>query len=42
MKASRDELTFDVLALLPDRRQNLLFSATFPQAVQSLARTAAA
>jgi superfamily II DNA/RNA helicase len=26
-----------VLALLPDRRQNLLFSATFPPAVQSLA-----
>jgi superfamily II DNA/RNA helicase len=25
-----------VLALLPDRRQNLLFSATFPPAVQSL------
>ena len=31
-----DELT-RVLALLPDRRQNLLFSATFPAAVQSLA-----
>ncbi|MEP7245868.1 MAG: DEAD/DEAH box helicase [Gammaproteobacteria bacterium] len=31
-----DELT-RVLALLPDRRQNLLFSATFPSAVQSLA-----
>jgi ATP-dependent RNA helicase RhlE len=31
-----DELT-RVLALLPDRRQNLLFSATFPPAVQSLA-----
>jgi superfamily II DNA/RNA helicase len=30
-----DELT-RVLALLPDRRQNLLFSATFPLAVQSL------
>jgi ATP-dependent RNA helicase RhlE len=30
-----DELT-RVLALLPDRRQNLLFSATFPSAVQSL------
>src|SRR6202011_356619 len=30
-----DELT-RVLALLPDRRQNLLFSATFPPAVQSL------
>jgi superfamily II DNA/RNA helicase len=31
-----DELT-RVLALLPDRRQNLLFSATFPAAVRSLA-----
>jgi superfamily II DNA/RNA helicase len=31
-----DELT-RVLARLPDRRQNLLFSATFPSAVQSLA-----
>ncbi|MGR6807103.1 DEAD/DEAH box helicase [Sphaerotilus natans] len=31
-----DELT-RVLALLPARRQNLLFSATFPEAVQSLA-----
>ena len=31
-----DELT-RVLALLPDRRQNLLFSATFPPAVKSLA-----
>lgn len=31
-----DELT-RVLALLPGRRQNLLFSATFPPAVQSLA-----
>jgi ATP-dependent RNA helicase RhlE len=31
-----DELT-RVLALLPDRRQNLLFSATFPPAVQALA-----
>jgi superfamily II DNA/RNA helicase len=31
-----DELT-RVLALLPTRRQNLLFSATFPPAVQSLA-----
>jgi len=31
-----DELT-RVLALLPARRQNLLFSATFPPAVQSLA-----
>jgi len=31
-----DELT-RVLALLPDRRQNLFFSATFPPAVQSLA-----
>jgi len=31
-----DELT-RVLALLPDHRQNLLFSATFPPAVQSLA-----
>ena len=31
-----DELS-RVLALLPDRRQNLLFSATFPPAVQSLA-----
>jgi ATP-dependent RNA helicase RhlE len=31
-----DELT-RVLALLPDRRQNLLFSATFPAPVQSLA-----
>jgi ATP-dependent RNA helicase RhlE len=31
-----DELT-RVLALLPDRRQNLLFSATFPPSVQSLA-----
>ena len=31
-----DELT-RVLALLPERRQNLLFSATFPQAVRSLA-----
>ena len=31
-----DELT-RVLALLPHRRQNLLFSATFPPAVQSLA-----
>ncbi len=31
-----DELT-RVLALLPDRRQNLLFSATFPLSVQSLA-----
>jgi len=31
-----DELT-RVLALLPTRRQNLLFSATFPQAVQALA-----
>ena len=31
-----DELT-RVLARLPDRRQNLLFSATFPPAVQSLA-----
>jgi ATP-dependent RNA helicase RhlE len=31
-----DELT-RVLALLPDRRQNLLFSATFPPAVLSLA-----
>ena len=31
-----DEL-IRVLALLPDRRQNLLFSATFPPAVQSLA-----
>lgn len=31
-----DELT-RVLAQLPDRRQNLLFSATFPPAVQSLA-----
>ena len=31
-----DELT-RVLALLPDRRQNLLFSATFPSAVLSLA-----
>jgi ATP-dependent RNA helicase RhlE len=31
-----DELT-RVLALLPDRRQNLLFSATFPPPVQSLA-----
>jgi ATP-dependent RNA helicase RhlE len=31
-----DELT-RVLALLPDRRQNLLFSATFPPAVRSLA-----
>ena len=31
-----DELT-RVLALLPDGRQNLLFSATFPPAVQSLA-----
>src|SRR6185369_6072184 len=30
-----DELT-RVLALLPDRRQNLLFSATFPPPVQSL------
>jgi ATP-dependent RNA helicase RhlE len=30
-----DELT-RVLALLPDRRQNLLFSATFPRAVRSL------
>jgi superfamily II DNA/RNA helicase len=26
-----------ILALLPNRRQNLLFSATFPQAIQSLA-----
>lgn len=26
-----------ILALLPERRQNLLFSATFPQAIQSLA-----
>jgi ATP-dependent RNA helicase RhlE len=32
-----DELT-RVLALLPDRRQNLLFSATFPPAVRSLAQ----
>ena len=31
-----DELS-RVLALLPDRRQNLLFSATFPPAVRSLA-----
>jgi superfamily II DNA/RNA helicase len=31
-----DELT-RLLALLPARRQNLLFSATFPQAVQTLA-----
>jgi ATP-dependent RNA helicase RhlE len=31
-----DELT-RVLALLPDQRQNLLFSATFPPPVQSLA-----
>ena len=31
-----DELT-RVLALLPDHRQNLLFSATFPPAVQALA-----
>jgi superfamily II DNA/RNA helicase len=31
-----DELT-RVLALLPNRRQNLLFSATFPSAVQTLA-----
>ena len=31
-----DELT-RVLALLPNRRQNLLFSATFPPAVRSLA-----
>jgi ATP-dependent RNA helicase RhlE len=31
-----DELT-RVLALLPERRQNLLFSATFPPAVRSLA-----
>ncbi len=31
-----DELT-RLLALLPARRQNLLFSATFPQAVQALA-----
>ena len=31
-----DELT-RVLSLLPDRRQNLLFSATFPPAVQTLA-----
>jgi superfamily II DNA/RNA helicase len=31
-----DELT-RVLGLLPDRRQNLLFSATFPPAVKSLA-----
>ncbi len=31
-----DEL-HDVLDLLPDRRQNLLFSATFPAEVQSLA-----
>jgi superfamily II DNA/RNA helicase len=31
-----DELT-RVLALLPDRRQNLLFSATFPPPVQALA-----
>ena len=31
-----DELT-RVLALLPARRQNLLFSATFPASVQSLA-----
>lgn len=31
-----DELT-RILALLPERRQNLLFSATFPPAVQSLA-----
>lgn len=26
-----------ILSLLPERRQNLLFSATFPQAIQSLA-----
>jgi ATP-dependent RNA helicase RhlE len=32
-----DELT-RVLQLLPDRRQNLLFSATFPPAVKSLAQ----
>lgn len=31
-----DELA-RILALLPDRRQNLLFSATFPPAVQTLA-----
>lgn len=31
-----DELN-RILALLPARRQNLLFSATFPQAIQSLA-----
>jgi ATP-dependent RNA helicase RhlE len=35
-EAFADELT-RVLALLPDRRQNLLFSATFPPAVQALA-----
>ena len=33
-----DELT-RVLALLPPRRQNLLFSATFPAAVEALANT---
>ena len=33
-----DELS-RVLALLPQRRQNLLFSATFPEAVQSLAKS---
>ncbi|HEV7913057.1 MAG TPA: DEAD/DEAH box helicase [Albitalea sp.] len=33
-----DELA-RVLALLPPRRQNLLFSATFPEAVQALAQT---
>ena len=32
-----DELA-RVLALLPKRRQNLLFSATFPEAIQSLAQ----
>jgi ATP-dependent RNA helicase RhlE len=32
-----DELT-RVLALLPERRQNLLFSATFPVAVETIAR----
>ena len=36
-----DELA-RVLALLPARRQNLLFSATFPPAVQALAAAAAA
>ncbi len=28
-----------IIALLPDQRQNLMFSATFPQEIESLART---